>query len=1564
MDRASEFGSSPTRFRIFRALLETYPTLSSDPSGLAWHRFQDWAFAHLTHELESKTAYDGDHDLRDWEQMAVSEDPIAMVLPDFPIRYHPNQFAWFIILRYFLRPNPPLGVAINPRLAQSLQSTIHHDGVMQAYAVDATNQQTAEANAGGYEMPNEVADLLNSQGVPASSMGAKSHAHPAHATIEKYCYQTAYPGLIPEKRVAVVQAKPHKVAWCGPRFFGPFNTTIEARDESRWETSLLPEKLEADAVLVWDVAQHLKPEHIGALHERWPNVRRIYWGFVYAPETRDGYSSLWPDLYELEYHGDKVLYKMEGTSQGAYEQPTQQDWLLAARSMKMISPRRPFVLQWTPLVTYFSHHLAVSDRSPVTSPLGVYSVTCTEMMRIPQPWLSRLHPEATSGEQLVPRELYRRLWQYYESLRSAKKKPEPRDLAIKIRNEAASHRNRHIRTETWQLLHRSVLAVTAATSDVPVGNAFDETLLQSAVRPLLTALLQLRIPGAVEVATKVLHVALHHYAPTLGMSITAVRILVRAAASDKWSDVSWEFGCAVLSSFLTTLPLATLGALAASVHAVAWWLQRRDRLQIKLHTEISCSVTRLNFGPVSVAAWYDPTPGAYWGHPVEQPPWFAKGGAWVRWAGGGCPSCGGPRSVGCTCARICPTHGVEDPEHVPGRPFDCCEVIRVAREFEAAWQRDHPEEAATEARHRPNATGRARMPSPSPSLFTIGTASSSLPDDIPGPSVPPPPDPAPRSEAPVPPEGESRPPSPALSDPASTDAFAAHAPPDFGFDHTNGAHVSCSCPLHQGTHAVAGASWDTCHAGYGYWRIGERACHVCEPPEQAEPHDCQCDEHRLRAGATVCAGGFPHNGERDKPCHACGTAGLAPEWAHQRVGLEPYEVYNAWHPSLRLRPGVGCLEHYPGTCAVEAMSQACGRPATEVWDALNHHLPADALYDLLPEPGLDERAFHMFGLLLGLRVQLSGVPLGTPTPVGKRSDKRVTFRLTHGPAGPHWHFEPFVPAPRLVALNRLAPTIQVTQFLADLERFKDERGARPLGEWTEVMTSPARCKTYLRELRAGITGTVSREEGRSYPKDFLKRLDASHDLARPRPIMVRAVSGAAGCGKSAPYKAFLRARAHQAGDCVWFASFPRRAILDDWRSAVPLGKHSWLLNTFEQAFRRQARVLVIDELGLFPPGYVDLLTILRPSISHVIVLAGPTQCEFHDPNELSNLSGQPGEMATWLPTASPYLLWSHRIPQVVARRLGLPSTNPEEGRIDTRGAASQRWPLICMTDSETKNARRWGFDAMTVSCYQGSEHPTVQIQIHGTFLAMGTAELLYTAVSRATRNVIFVMALSPSERATTGRIPLLAALLGEADPVPYEQTFRDKLSQFTLVRMPEERRAAIADSRRRVVRASGMVYDRAPAQLAVHLTSLPVLPPPDPKPHDPEAMEPRPRTHLPRADPSGLVDAVLADIKPREDRELRNELGMSALFEERLDDPLQTTALFPQQRASDAVLRKVTIKKRLAASSKAENVPTTRLGRSNPCCCSEPCSTSWNSPPKVPRSIGSSSRSASMRTSS
>ena len=507
------------------------------------------------------------------------------------------------------------------------------------------------------------------------------------------------------------------------------------------------------------------------------------------------------------------------------------------------------------------------------------------------------------------------------------------------------------------------------------------------------------------------------------------------------------------------------------------------------------------------------------------------------------------------------------------------------------------------------------------------------------------------------------------ADDINTTAFA-------GFNGIEGLHAACRCAQHQGANPVAGARWGTCAVNFGFWQTDDLPCHICEPTEVSTRHDCRCEDHRPHEHATLCKEGWPHAGVAGAPCHACKISTDDSYWLHEFLGVPRRAVANAEHPNLAVPAGPRDHRAYPGTCVVEAIAPCLKTSAEEIWDQLLRTLTTGTLDGAFNEVGLDERAFHALGIIYERTVKLSGVPDGVPNVVGLSRRDVLRFHRSRLASG-LYHWEAAEPAKTLPAthvhLSKLAPTPALRNLLNDIKNWRGPDGSPLPSEWRDTVTHPARAKQYLRELKNGIVGTIAREQGRTFAKDFLPKLDALHDLARPRRISIMSMSGSPGCGKSAPFKKILSRPCHHVPG-LFLGVFPRNSIMRDWSRALNMDRFTWMLNTFELALRRHARVVLVDEISLLPPGYLDLLLCLRPGISHVILLGDAVQCRYHSIEEQSELNSLTSEVEHWFRGPVPYLHISHTLPQMISRALDIPSSSPVEGRIEIRHhALVQTW---------------------------------------------------------------------------------------------------------------------------------------------------------------------------------------------------------------------------------------------------------------------------------------------------
>jgi hypothetical protein len=640
----------------------------------------------------------------------------------------------------------------------------------------------------------------------------------------------------------------------------------------------------------------------------------------------------------------------------------------------------------------------------------------------------------------------------------------------------------------------------------------------------------------------------------------------------------------------------------------------------------------------------------------------------------------------------------------------------------------------------------------------------------------------------------------------------------------------------------------------------------------------------------------------------------------------------------------------PNTCLVNAIAKATGLQTSLVWSTICAILPQTATVDLLPAPGLDERALHAAGILLGFGAHLRTSLPGVPRYAGLKTGEQYVFTLTKDNGTPHWEFTGAAPV-KLMKLSETKPARNalLDKFISEMDNFLSEHDEPILGNWQDVSIDKSTCKQLVREFKNDTFGTIKRLEGKRYEANFTQTMDAIHEHSTPRVVRMRGITGCAGCGKSAPLKEFLKKnQSWQSCKGIWLMSAPRQLIRQDWADDLNMGRGGYALNTFEQALTRTARVLIIDELSLFPPGYVDLFCILKPSISHVILLGDTVQSRFNNPNADSCLNEATNEAERcFARLGGDYCFWTHRSPRVIANAYGIPTTSPVKGRVSRTTQIDSRYPIIAATNGETGNLNFQGNNARNVGGSQGATYHTAQIMVTSTMLQQQTAGDFYSAVGRVTHHLILVESLGPGYTSLLNTRADVKAVMGLTGPIDFLALFNRQLAAFNIVRMDPAKFANTKAKRRTahsrvggarrlqsamstrsgITRANGQSTsepcwrDRAPPTLDVLLNGETYVM--EPSYQALETTEPRPieRTHLPRADPARILDQALDGLTYREQREVLTDAGMTSCFTERHNPSgIPTEQLFPNQRGTDPVLFPVTIKKRLSPGTVDDNL--------------------------------------------
>nr|QYA74558.1 replicase [Grapevine virus F] len=169
---------------------------------------------------------------------------------------------------------------------------------------------------------------------------------------------------------------------------------------------------------------------------------------------------------------------------------------------------------------------------------------------------------------------------------------------------------------------------------------------------------------------------------------------------------------------------------------------------------------------------------------------------------------------------------------------------------------------------------------------------------------------------------------------------------------------------------------------------------------------------------------------------------------------------------------------------------------------------------------------------------------------------------------------------------------------------------------------------------------------------------------------------------------------------------PRKALAADWSSKI--GSRAKVV-TFEKAVVEEEvfDCIVVDELGLYPPGYLDLICMLHEP-STLVLLGDPLQGTYYNKDDRIKLATVSNNVFSRLGGSLPYLMYSHRLSK--SNRTFDIETH---GNLDSAGTQRIRkldtkLPTIYAARTTKENAEG---TAYTVSETQGLSFKDVQVLV-------------------------------------------------------------------------------------------------------------------------------------------------------------------------------------------------------------------------------------------------------------
>lgn len=655
--------------------------------------------------------------------------------------------------------------------------------------------------------------------------------------------------------------------------------------------------------------------------------------------------------------------------------------------------------------------------------------------------------------------------------------------------------------------------------------------------------------------------------------------------------------------------------------------------------------------------------------------------------------------------------------------------------------------------------------------------------------------------------------------------------------------------------------------------------------------------------------------------------------------FEPDHLWSFGKPSLEETP-----PPFPRQCCIlDAISTQVNRSNTELWNLAWRSLPARLLRGPeVDQYGLTNEVAVALSYQLGFQVQYFGdIPPEFPDRAGLINPKPLPdvspiVRLKYEPG--HWSAYGTVPISSLgtavvksatsFRAHAIAPTEPARDpFLRHLLDDGDSFGNKAIDSVNFYQTNPKRAKAYARDLKAGTTGTVRKQEGQAFPTDYTKSCDSMLDGASSRKVVVAYRMGAGGCAKSSPFYSALK-EPRFLMDNSWRVAVPRVTQRQRWSDKLKLpSEQNWKIGTFETSLTKNSRFVIIDEISQIPSGYVDFIAATQPNVRGFILLGDVAQGRFFEANPDSTINSIPKECDYFANFAPNYWFWSHRIPRAISRATGIPTTSKEEGFIKRANRLQPHLPAITPSTVAARTLTELGVPTMTYSSSQGEDsHQAMQIVVdNNTCLAMDNG-LLATALTRSKRGVYVIVTADVGKQKQALSNPLLAALLNKAHPsVDFLSLFRKQLEGVKILYNPDADNSMVpvrgGDPGTEVQLPTWRASDNLASRL---LSSDGWLPKPESYAED---IEPGPPTSL---CPESIANAclLLGELQPREEREVYVGEDWSKEFDDQpkylTDDGLYVEQMFPRQSDSDPVVKSRAVAKRLRFRSRSDNVADLR----------------------------------------
>nr|QQG34671.1 RdRp [Iris domestica betaflexivirus 1] len=453
-------------------------------------------------------------------------------------------------------------------------------------------------------------------------------------------------------------------------------------------------------------------------------------------------------------------------------------------------------------------------------------------------------------------------------------------------------------------------------------------------------------------------------------------------------------------------------------------------------------------------------------------------------------------------------------------------------------------------------------------------------------------------------------------------------------------------------------------------------------------------------------------------------------------------------------------------------------------------------------------------------------------------------------------------------------------------------------------------------------------------------------VPRERTVLCKVILGAAGCAKSSAVQSKIRA-GHYPIKGLQVVS-PRASLCQDWKNKV--GRKGLVAQTHEVALKLKcsAKLVIFDEIGIFPSGYIETFLYKNPHVTHCIFLGDPTQSLFYSPgcmelNLVDNICDK-----IWREGKS-YRAYTYRIPQGVSERLGITSFSKVKGEViwekssyEEISALPSEAPVLVNSDSFRKILMQDKMDGtpglQNVHTYTSCQGLTFEedyyLVLDENAISKNNQGSLMCAATRGKKNLIILNITGLSERTISCRLTngVVKALCGHGFKFDEELKKQWPWMKITHTAISGGKYVVCGEDYYDIMERRPRQLDRDIEQRTSgdpYLQNMISLAPPTDEVEipirEPRSDEPKIPTHVGLSNKDifrGLIDE---HGKGKEEKEMR----MWDLWSNQFCDEVESTFinLFPYHKKADPVTEWAGYKKRLKLAKPIENMRNYRAAK-------------------------------------